>query len=196
MLYWTGDGPLDDPKAAKALGITAEKYSEEFVRRWASVVREYGERYKDKVAGWWVDGCLALWGYDEKKLGILAKALKAGNPERIIAFNVGAFPKVRSYSKWDDFTTGETREFTRVPDGRWTEGVQWHVLSWLGSTAPWGWASPGSRYRKRELADYVRRVNENGGVVSIDVMLYRDGSLDRSQLEMLRAIGPPAPKTQ
>jgi hypothetical protein len=35
----------------------------------------------------------------------------------------------------------------------------------------------------------VRKVNDRGGVVSIEVMLYRDGGLDRSQLEMLKAIG-------
>lgn len=52
MLYWTGDGPCDDPKAATALGWPGDgRVTEEFVRNWASVVREYGLRYKDKVKG-------------------------------------------------------------------------------------------------------------------------------------------------
>jgi hypothetical protein len=33
-------------------------------------------------------------------------------------------------------------------------------------------------------------VNRAGGVVSIDVLLYRDGGLDRSQLEVLKALRP------
>ena len=37
---------------------------------------------------------------------------------------------------------------------------------------------------------YVHQVNFKGGVVSIDVMLYRDGSLDRSQFEMLKTLRP------
>jgi hypothetical protein len=190
MLYWTGDGPRDDAQAAKALGWT-EKQSEDYVRHWASVVREYGERYGDKIRGWWVDGCYPWIGYEEKKLGIMAGAVKAGNPRRIIALNVGVQDKVRSYSKWEDFTTGEQNEFKDVPESRWIGGEQWHILSFLGSSHQ-GWGVPGSKYKKQELADYVRRVTQHGGVVSIDVMLYRDGGLDRSQLEMLKAIGSKA----
>ena len=40
----------------------------------------------------------------------------------------------------------------------------------------------------------MRQVNERGGVVSIDVLLYRDGGLDRSQLGMLKSIGRPSAK--
>ena len=37
MLYWTGDGPRDDEKAAKAMGYT-EKVSEHYVQQCANVV--------------------------------------------------------------------------------------------------------------------------------------------------------------
>jgi hypothetical protein len=40
------------------------------------------------------------------------------------------------------------------------------------------------------MIDYVSACNSLGGVVSIDVLLYRDGDLDRSQLEVLKAIRP------
>ena len=131
MLYWTGDGPLDDKQAARAMGQT-EKVSEEYVRNWAAVAREYGERYGDKVVGWWTDGCYPWIGYDELKLGILAQGLKAGNSKRIIALNVGVQDKVRSYSTHEDFTTGEQNEFKDLPQSRWVDGEQWHILSFLG----------------------------------------------------------------
>ncbi|MGZ5545523.1 MAG: alpha-L-fucosidase [Limisphaerales bacterium] len=188
MLYWTGDGPRDDERASKGLGGYSEPVSEIYVRNWAAVAREYGERYGDKVAGWWTDGCYPWIGYDEKKLGILAEGLKAGNPKRIVALNVGVQERVRAYSAHEDFTTGEQNTFADVPESRWVNGEQWHILSFLGCSHQ-GWATPGSKYKKQELADYVHKVNERGGVVSIDVMLYRDGTLDRSQLEMLKAIG-------
>ncbi|MBI2928505.1 MAG: hypothetical protein HYY24_22785 [Verrucomicrobia bacterium] len=62
-------------------------------------------------------------------------------------------------------------------------------VSLLGSSRQ-GWGQPGTKYSKQQLADYVRKVNEHGGVVSIDVLLFRDGALDRSQWEMLKAVGP------
>lgn len=188
MLYWTGDGPLDDPKAGPAFGWT-NKVTADYVCKWASVVQEYGERYGDKVAGWWVDGCYPWIGYDDEKLGILARALKAGNPKRIIALNPGVEDHVKAYSHHEDFTTGEQNRFLDQPASRWIDGEQWHILSFLGASFQ-GWAQPGSKYRKADLIEYIHEVNRVGGVVSIDVLLYRDGSLDRSQLEVLKALRP------
>ena len=204
MLYWTGDGPRQDSRAAAAMGWK-EPIPTEYVRKWASVVQEYGERYGDKVRGWWVDGCYTFIGYDEEKLGILAPALKAGNPHRIIALNPGVQDKVRAYSRHEDYTTGEQNRFFDRPASRWIDGEQWHILSFLGRGAGSigaAWAMPGVCCSKPELAEYVYDVNRAGGVVSIDVMLFRDGGLDRSQLELLKSLRsgmaaasqqPPAP---
>lgn len=192
MLYWTGDGPRQDPQAAAAMGWK-EPVPTEYVRQWASVVREYGERYGEKVAGWWTDGCYPFIGYNDEKLGILAEALKAGNPKRIIAMNPGVLNGVRGYTPHEDFTCGEENAFHDRPASRWIDGKQWHILSFLGCGrshigAAWGMAGIG--YSKQELTDYLFEVNGAGGVVSIDVLLYRDGSLDRSQLEILKALRP------
>lgn len=183
MLYYTGDGPRADPKAGPAFGFQ-NPVTTEFVRKWASVAQEYGERYGEKVAGWWVDGCYPFIGYDQEKLGIMAQALKAGSPNRIVALNRGVDPVVMAYTPHEDYTTGEQNRFYDMPAQRFLNGEQWHILSFLGSN----WGQPGSKYTKRELSEYVFDVNQRGGVVSIDVLLYRDGSLDRSQVEMLKAV--------
>jgi hypothetical protein len=183
MLYWTGDGPRSDPKAAPAFGWQTP-VTTPFVRKWASVAQEYGERYRDKVAGWWVDGCYRFIGYDDEKLGILAQALKVGNPKRIIALNPGVEARVNAYSRHEDYTCGEQNRFSDLPVQRFIQGEQWHILSYLST----GWAHPGTQYTKQELSEYVFDANQRGGVVSIDVLLFRDGSLDRSQVEMLKAV--------
>jgi hypothetical protein len=183
MLYWTGDGPRADEKAAPAFGWK-EPVTTEFVRKWASVVEEYGKRYGDKVVGYWVDGSYRFIGYDDEKLGIMARALKAGNPRRIIALNPGVEAQVSAYSRHEDYTCGEQNWFFDMPSQRFIGGEQWHILSYMGSN----WGQPGSQYSKRELAEYVFDVNQRGGVVSIDVLLFRDGSLDRSQVEVLKAV--------
>jgi len=183
MLYWTGDGPRADEQANAGFQF-GNPVSTEFVEKWASVVREYGERYGDKVVGYWVDGCYPFIGYTEETLGILVEALKAGNPKRIVALNRGVDAQVMSYTPLEDYTCGEQNRFFDMPAERWLDGEQWHILSYMGS----GWGQPGSQYSKRNLAEYVFDVNRRGGVVSIDVMLYRDGSLDRSQVEVLKAV--------
>lgn len=190
LLYWTGDGPREDSRAAQALGWK-EPVPIDYVKKWASVAREYGERYGSKVAGWWVDGCYSFIGYDDERLRILAEALKAGNTNRIIALNPGVQEKVSFYTIYDDYTCGEQNQFYDMPASRWINGVQWHILSFLGcgsSQIGAAWAMPGVKYTKNDLIEYVAEVNQRGGVVSIDVLLYRDGELDRSQLEVLRAL--------
>ena len=189
MLYWTGDGPRQDAQSATALAATPQ-VTTDYVTKWASVVQEYGERYGEKVVGWWTDGCYPFIGYDDEKLGIMARALKAGNPQRIIALNPGVEDKVKAYSRHEDFTAGEQNQFLDQPVTRWLGGEQWHILSFLGSGQSHigaAWGMPGARYSKQDLIDYVSDVNRAGGVVSIDVLLFRDGSLDRSQIEVLKA---------
>jgi len=195
MLYWTGNGPSSDAQANAAMGWKTPVTSE-WLRQWAAITEEYALRYGEKVAGWWVDGCYFKHGdlrYDDEKLGILARALKAGNPKRIIALNPGV--EMTAYSRHEDFTAGEQNEFHALPVRRWLNGEQWHILSFLGASRSGnllsaGWCEPGVRYTKQELADYIFAVNHGGGVVSIDVMLYRDGALDRSQLEVLKSLRP------
>lgn len=195
MLYWTGTGPSSDAKANAAMGWQTP-IPEAWIEKWAAVTEEYALRYGEKVAGWWVDGCYAKHGnlgYNDTKLAPLARALKAGNPKRIIALNPGV--ELSAYSIHDDYTAGEQNAFLERPESRWLDGKQWHVLSYLGpersdNYLSAGWCEPGVKYGKLELADYVRAVHRKGGVVSIDVLLYRDGGLDRSQLEVLKAIRP------
>ncbi len=184
MLYWTGDGPRADEKAGPAYGCGGP-VSKEFVQKWADTFREYGERYGDKVAGIWCDGSYSFIGYDDEKLGILAQGLRAGSAKRIIAFNRGVDPLVKSYTRHEDYTCGEQNKFFDMPVGRFLDGEQWHILSFL--SGKW-WGAPGVGYTKSELAEYVFDVHQRGGVVSIDVLLFRDGSIDRSQLETLKAV--------
>ena len=183
MLYFTGDGPIDDAQAREGFAWS-RPITSTYVERWASVAREYGERYGKKVAGWWVDGCYPWLGYNDEHMAVFADALRAGNPNRIVAFNRGVDAEVMSYTSCEDYTTGEQNQFHDVPAERFLNGEQWHILSYLGD---W-WGEPGSKYTKQQLSDYVFDVHQRGGVVSIDVILFRDGSIDRSQLELLKAV--------
>jgi len=186
MLYWTGDGPRQDKQAATGLGGWPGHITDTYARNWSNVVAEYSKRYGDKVRGWWVDGCYGHTGYNEKYWGILATGLKAGNPHAIIALNNPSMTRANSSTDYDDFTTGEVNSFGDIPDDRWRDGKQFHVLSFLGPD----WGHPGSKYKLEQLTDYVSQVMEVGGVVTIDMCLYRDGSVDPAQIKLLSQLRP------
>ena len=199
MLYFTGDGPLDDPKAGPAMGYVnqADKVTLPYVKNWAEVAAEYSCRYGEKIKGWWVDGCYSFIGYDEEKLKIIADALRKGNPDTLISLNCGVEARVSAYSISDDFTTGEMNDFVDIPDQRFIinangHKAQWHTLSFLGIPPDGnkynGWCQPGSKYNGEYMREYVNKVHNYGGVVTIDVCLNRDGSIDKEQFEVLKKI--------
>ena len=196
FLYYTGDGPYQDPVAGPRMGYAdqREKVTRPFVENWASIAREYSLRYGKAVKGWWVDGCYPWFGYNDELLRLYADAMKAGNPDALTAFNPGVEKRVTKYSVCDDFTCGEMNDFIDVPEGRLIDGAQWHTLAPLGipqdteSGAGGGWCRPGCKRSGAYMKDYVARVNAAGGVVTIDVALYRDGHLDPAQVEALKAI--------
>jgi len=187
MLYWTGDGPRADEQASIGLGLDGAKSGVEmrinpvFLQRWAEVAREYGERYRDKVAGWWVDGCYEWSGYDQTSMRLLTEALRAGHRDRIIAYNPGINVPIIAYSPYEDYTAGELNDFGPLPESRWLNGEQWHAASHLGAH----WGGVGNKYETSYLIDYVRNVAAKSGVVSIDVAVYRDGSIAAEHVDQL-----------
>ncbi len=195
FLYYTGDGPYQDPIAGPALGFTEprEDVSTGFIDKWAEVAREYSLRYGSAIKGWWVDGCYTYFGYDDAKLARYVPALRAGNPESLLAFNGGVKPRVSYYSAHDDYTCGEMNSFVDVPDARFVDGAQWHILAPLGISpdgTEWGaWCQPGCKHTQAYMRDYLRRVHAVGGVATVDVALYRDGHIDPEQLELLSGLG-------
>ena len=192
LLYYTGDGPSIDPQASEALGITKDKVDIGFVKNWADVLKDYSVKYGKKVKAWWLDGCYSFIGYDEPLLKILADAAKVGNPDALVALNDGVKERVSVYSKYDDFTAGEMTEFRELPDNRFVDGTQWHILSYLGiplDGSRWnGWCQPGTEYTGEYMREYVTKVNERGGVVTVDVCMFRDGHIDKDQMKVLRAL--------
>ena len=194
-LYYTGDGPHIDPEVGKRFGFfepREKNMNREFVEKWASVLEEYAVRYGDKVCGWWIDGCYRWFQYNEDLLSIYQKACRKGNPNAIVAYNDGVKPKLEKDFAISDFTCGEFNDFIYVPETRFIDGAQSHILAPLGIApdgSEWGsWCKPGCKRDGTYMCDYVNKVNAVGGTVTIDIVIYRDGSFDPQQIEILRQI--------
>lgn len=195
-LYYTGDGPYKNPEFGNKFGFVEPRkdVSMPFVERWASVLAEYAARYGDLVSGWWIDGCYrSAFGYNDALLRPYYDACKAGNSNALVALNDGVYEgKAVKNFVGEDFVCGEFNDFTYIPPARFIEGAQAHILAPLGLSSdgsPWNaWAKPGVKRDGSYMRDYVNRVHLAGGVTTIDVILYRDGSFDPTQLNVLKAI--------
>ena len=198
-LYYTGDGPHIDEEIGAKFGFVAPRtnVSMEFVQNWSAVLKEYAVRYGDLVKGWWIDGCYEWFGYDDARMQLYQDAAKAGHPAAVVAFNNGVKPELQKWFRDEEFVCGEFNDFVVIPKSRFIDGAQAHVLAPLGVSpdgSEWnGWCKPGCKRDAAYMCDYVKRVNAAGGVVTIDIVIYADGSFDPEQIELLKQLGKEIP---
>ncbi|UCD50575.1 MAG: hypothetical protein JSW27_23995, partial [Phycisphaerales bacterium] len=116
-----------------------------------------------------------------------AAAVRAGNPRSLIAFNPGADIKhaFNKLTEQQDYTAGEQTQFGATPQSNRAQGgLQWQILSHLGTR----WArADGPRRSDAWMIDYIRKVHDRGGVVTIDVHVSADGTIYEPHLQQLIA---------
>jgi len=207
-LYYTGDGPHFDKVAGPRMGLYEDyeagihgKVDRNFVENWGAVLEEYALRYGDLVKGWWVDGCYAHLGYNNELLSIYYNAMIKGNPNVLSAFNSGTASFVSGNGddtpiKWyekEGFTCGEDNDFTYIFTSRFTNGAQNHLLIPMGDyrngNVTAAWRNTGVRRSKEYMAEYIRKNNEAGAVITVDIFVDQHGNFDPAQVEALKYMG-------
>ncbi len=219
MVYFTSSAPCNDPVAmvrlrctptwdAGALGFPKGRYTpadaagtderlSEFQRHWEAIIREWSLRWGRSVHGWWIDGAYAAdrmyRNLDEPNFRSFAAAMKAGNPDSLVAFNPGVRNPVICHSEYEDYTCGEIANTLPTngvapcvaPVGRWVQGAQYHLLTFLGGR----WCHPEPRFTDEMVVAYTRYVNSWGGVVSWDHPVAPDGRIPDAMLRQLARLG-------
>lgn len=214
MAYLPSHAPAADRRAVEALACTpswdASKWQlrpgiylrhpetderlSAFQRNWEAVVREWAERWGRSIHGWWIDGCYyadVMYRHDDApNFASFAAALRAGNPEAVVAFNPGVKMPIVRHSIEDDYTAGEVNELPawfkwRPPCGQ-VDGAQLQVLSflgeyWCGGDAP--------RFPDALAVGYTEYVNRCGGAMTWDVPIDRHGVVPEAFMAQLRKIG-------
>lgn len=161
----------------------------EFQRMWEEVIREWSTRWGKKVCGWWIDGCYfpnEMYRYpDAPNFQSFADALRAGNPDSIVAFNPGVFTPVQTMTDQEDYTAGEIADALPVCPGDHVEKAQYHILSYLGSS----WCSGKPRFKNELAAAYTLDVTDKGGVITWDVPINSKGQIPQEFIDQLMYIG-------
>lgn len=213
MVYLPSGAPAADPVATAKLGwewgfeggwpqawgtTRTGKRLVEFQRAWEAVIREWSLRWGSKVRGWWIDGCYfadEMYRHaDAPNFASFAAAMKAGNPDSIVAYNPGVLVPVICHSEHEDFVAGEISEAFPTCPGAWLERnghrARYHILSYLGSFWCQG---PVPRFPDEFVVGYTRYVTGKGGVVTWDVPILPSGLIPApflAQLSALQAVRP------
>lgn len=201
MFYWNGHASEADKDWHDGSKWATDKAW--FVQKQYELVEEIGNRYGDKLAGWWVDQC-----YDDdprlpervRNHGAIynfptyAAKLRSGNSNRIVAFN---FRWKFWGSDWGkgiaDYQAGEDGlENNWLPTSRYAGegGTQWFACdatddpNWvhveLGVVKP--------RYETDRVISYIRNVISNQGVYAYNCALYNSGKIADDTMVQLRAV--------
>ncbi len=170
-----------------------EKVSDtEFMNINTEILQEMGERYKDKIAGYWFDGWYqCLEEHPDVSMKSFFQATKAGNKDRIIALNSWIYPKV---TPWQEYWAGEVVSPVAIPEhGLMKEGsvmdLRYQALLimepyWVQEKAE----RPDPRFTSTELSQYIRNCMGNGGAVTINMGIYQDGTVGEKALKVMKEV--------
>lgn len=177
-----------------------------FRKNWISIITEVGQRYGSRLAGWVIDEGWYPSPFEEQ-----GKALKAGYPGRIIAFNDWVRPRL---TEFQDFEFGEAfnglndgagKLFPDGPpaggDGVYVQGphkgLQAHgmfILDGAGYGPEWGIWQPDTTiakplYTAEQIIRMAKNAKEHKVPLSFNLLMYEDGSVSPESLEAVRLFG-------
>jgi hypothetical protein len=200
MVYLPGGAPATDAVAKAKLEEPVDERLSTIQRHWEAVSREWSLRWGRSVHGWWIDGPYNAPAYshpDAPNYRSFAEALKAGNPDSLVAFNNGLRTPLYSMTEYEDFTPGEierdmtvapgnTPDYSRLTNySRYLNGAQLHVLTILGE---W-WGKGPVRFPDELTIGYTKFMNRKGGVVTWDAPLTYTGLIDEEFRPHVTALG-------
>ncbi len=167
---------------------------EEFRRLNYTLIREIGERYKKKVAGYWFDGWYQCYekhpSFDFEQF---YKICKAGNPGRLVCFNTWLYPII---TLWQDYWAGEVYSIGNPPVSRVIDkgpgrGLQTQNLivmeteGWLHTSADT--KIPAPHLKAPELINFISR-SEGKGPVTVNIQIYQDGRISDEALAVMEQV--------
>lgn len=183
ILYYPGGRSEDDTPEIPwgvASGWTGDR--ERYFKNFCAIFTEIGQRYGEKVAGYWFDFCPFNVSH---RFEPLYQAAKTGYLDRLIAWNSWLNLKP---SDFQEVWAGETGEFLALPKPEHYQDLQPHAWVYLDDEwvhAATDAAIPPPRFKTGDLIDYVKTCAERKIVVSMNVGVYQDGTVSPQTLAQL-----------
>ena len=171
-----------------------------FMELWMQAIEYWAKKLGDSLSGWWFDGSYESrekyfkrthdWDNQRYDVPRWFAAARAGNPDCKVAICRGA--NDRSYVFFEqDYFAGECNDLEFVPLAAVQDGIQRHSLVWIDCY----WAVSGAvgnpdipnapRFTDDELYDWVKKHNDIGSGVTLNIGIYNDSSLIEESVEQI-----------
>ena len=215
FLYLPSGAPCADEQAVRALEwqensklrdhVEAQDRLVSFQRKWEAIIREWSLRWGKSIKGWWIDGCYSpdiMYNFkEEPNFKSLTDAIRAGNPQAVVALAGGTKCPFNLQSPYDDYTAGEVGwSLPLAIDGKADMaymqeklgGKKLHVLSFLGDA----WSQGAPRFPVELAVGYSKYLWSKDGIITWDAPLKLDGEIPAEFREQLKAISRAAKESR
>jgi hypothetical protein len=197
LMLYHNPGTAQDTAWIAASGLKAGDRALYFAI-WQAIIAEAGERYGDRLAGWWFDDGATRLYPQNAPWPSLHRAARAGHAGRVIGFNSWELPSV---TDWQDFDCGEGlreprgRESRLQPTGDGVyrsssrKGQQATACvtlenEWLHRQA--GQMPSPPTWTEASLRDFLSRSRQSGLVPILNLKITQEGLLGPASLDLLR----------
>jgi hypothetical protein len=195
MLYYH-IGAISDPEWLTASGFWETDTSRIF-GNWTAIIREVGQRYGDRLAGWWFDDGTINYYYRSAPWERLTREAKAGNPQRLVGYNPWVLP---SATEFQDYCCGEgfgdPSAGGLLPvggDGRYTAGTHQGLQACATLITEGDWvhdrkdAEIGKpHWSAEQLATLLSEFAKFRNVPIFNLEIYQDGTVSLASVEVFK----------
>lgn len=195
LYYHLGHGPGPNVEWWKKNWVSHDDM-DLFFHNFCAIATEVGERYGHKLAGWMIDDGMVYYPAPFEQMG---KALKAGNPDRLVSYNSWIMPR---FTEFQDFYFGEGNEDgikgsgPKGGNGIIAQGPQKGLQGFacfVLDGPDWGIYQAGTVIRppafsREQIAGIVNNAMERKLALSFNLLMYEDGSVSPQSREMMRYV--------
>ena len=166
--------------------------NERFFMDFKNILEEFGNRYKEKLAGYWFDCWYQLFeGYPDFPFEEFYRITKTGNAERPICLNSWLYPAV---TPWQDYWAAEVLSFIELPEKGYAKSgpvtnLPYHALLMM---EPY-WVLQDieisePRFTSAQLAQFISDCQDNRGIVTVNIGIYQDGTVSDGALQVMKEV--------
>jgi Alpha-L-fucosidase len=180
IIYYAGlNGYMKEPKVLTGLKDKVRgKYNDktppsaESRKLRLAILKEYADRYKDKIAGWWFD-VMEPDTYNDKSNDwwTVNSIVHNANPKAVISFSHGGNEFGCVKPGIDDYTAGDTwnkQDLTKLIPANYPaeKGILWHGKIYCGNV--YHGQGDANQFSDQELISWIKTCNRQGGVCTLD----------------------------